>query len=75
MGTVVGDGKSQDMVSGRVASYRKTNCLDQATLTLSDIASNTTNDFHWIKSRDIEVVTTAALFDPLEGRESAPLLR
>jgi hypothetical protein len=64
MGAVLGDGKSNEMVCGRVASFSGTLRLSRATFTPSRVASDTRHLFHWIKTRVIERVTRAAMFDP-----------
>jgi hypothetical protein len=64
MGIILGDGKSTDMLCGRVMSSSNTLRLSRATFTPSDVSSDTTHlSFHWIKSKVIERVTRAALFD------------
>ena len=68
MGTLLGDGKSQDMSCGRVRAHIHTLRLSRAVFTPSDIADDTSQTFHWIKSRVIESVARAALFDPDQGR-------
>ncbi len=66
MGAVLGDGKSNDMLTGRVAASSGTLRLSRATFTPSVHASDTTTttSFHWITTRVIERVTRAAMFDP-----------
>ncbi len=68
MGTVLGDGKSQDLSCGRVSSQTNTLRLSRGVLTPSDVADDTAQSFHWIKTRVIEAVARAALFDPEQGR-------
>ena len=68
MGTLLGDGKSQDMSCGRVGAHTHTLRLSRAVFTPSDIADDTSQIFNWIKSRVIESVARAALFDPDQGR-------
>jgi hypothetical protein len=64
MAIILGDGKSTDMLCGRVMSSSNTLRLSRATFTPSDVAADT-GPFRlsWIKSRVIEQVTRAALFD------------
>jgi hypothetical protein len=64
MGAVLGDGKSKEMVCGRAVSSSGTLRLSRATFTPSRVASDTCHLFHWIKTRVIERVTRAAMFDP-----------
>jgi hypothetical protein len=64
MAIVLGDGKSTDMLCGRVMSHSNTLRLSRATFTPSDSAEETGGEhFKWIKSIVIERVTRAALFD------------
>ena len=63
MAAVLGDGKSNDMVCGRIMSSSRTLRLSRATYTPSRIAADTQNAFHWIKTKTIEIVTRAATFD------------
>jgi hypothetical protein len=64
MAIILGDGKSSDMLCGRVMSSSKTLRLSRATFTPSDVSSDTSHSLiNWIKSRVIEKVTRAALFD------------
>ena len=72
MGTLLGDGKSHDLSCGRVGAQTNTLRLSRAVLIPSDIADDTTQPFHWIKSRVIEAVARAALFDPELGRQAQP---
>jgi hypothetical protein len=72
MGTLLGDGKSQDMSCGRVGAQTNTLRLSRAVFTPSDIADNTAQAFHWVKSSVIEAVARAALFDPELGRQALP---
>jgi hypothetical protein len=54
MGAVLGGGKSNNMLSGRLGSFSQTlRCLSRATFTLSEVPSDTRNLFHWIKTRVI----------------------
>ena len=64
MGALLGDGKSNEMLCGRIASFSGTLRLSRATFTPSEVASDTRHLFHWIKTRVIERVTRAAMFDP-----------
>jgi hypothetical protein len=64
MAVILGDGKSTDMLCGRVMSHTNTLRLSRATFTPSDSAEETGSEqFNWIKSIVIERVTRAALFD------------
>ena len=67
MGTLLGDGKSHDMSCGHVGAYTKTLCLSRAVFTPLDVASETNNNFNWIKSNVVEVVACASLFNPMGG--------
>jgi hypothetical protein len=71
MGPVLGDGKSNDMLCGRVQSFTETLRIHRGVLTPSVQASETDLPFHWIKSRVIEQVTRAAMFDP-SNKERSP---
>ena len=64
MGGILRDGKSNGMLCDGVRSFPQTLCLSQATFTPSEVASDTRHLFHWIKTRVIERVTCAAMFDP-----------
>ena len=68
MGTLLGDGKSHDLSCGRVGAQTNTLRLSRAVLVPSDIAADTTQPYCWIKSRVIEALSRAALFDPELGR-------
>ena len=70
LGTVLGDGKSNDMLCGRVGSFTNTLRLSRATFTPSYLASETNNTFHWIHSNVIERVTRAAMFDSESAERS-----
>jgi hypothetical protein len=72
MGFLLGDGKSQDMATGRVAAFTNTFRLCRAAFIPSDIASDTDKSVPWIKTAVIEHVVRAAMFDPMAGRESLP---
>jgi hypothetical protein len=63
MAAVLGDGKSNDMLAGRVMSFSCTHRLSRPAFIPSVVASNTCKRLHWIKSQVIEVVTHAAIFD------------
>jgi hypothetical protein len=64
MAIILGDGKSTDMLCGRVMSSSSTLRLSRATFTPSDVAADTSPlSISWIKSRVIEELTRAALFD------------
>jgi hypothetical protein len=64
MAIILGDGKSADMLCGRVMSSSNTLHLSRATFTPSDVSSDTCPLLiNWIKSRVIEQVTRAALFN------------
>jgi hypothetical protein len=69
MGAVLGDGKSNEMVCGRVASFSGTLHLLRATFTPSRVASDTRHLFHWIKTIVIERVTRAAMFNPSNKKD------
>ncbi len=64
MGAVLGDGKSNNILCGRVGSFSRTLRLSRATFTPSEVASDTSHLFHWIKTSVIERVTRAAMFNP-----------
>ena len=72
MGTLLGDGKSQDISCGRLGAHTNTLRLSRAVFTPSDTADDTAQVFHWIKSGVIEAVARAALFDPELGRQTQP---
>jgi hypothetical protein len=56
MGAFLADGKSNEMLCGRVAPFSGTLCLSQATFTQSEVASDARHLFHWIKTRVIEKI-------------------
>jgi len=62
MGAVLGDGKSNDMLCGRVGAFSNTLRLSRATFTPSHFASDTGLTHHWIRSNVIEHVTRAAMY-------------
>ena len=63
MAIVLGDGKSTDMLCGRVMSNSKTLRLSWTSFTPSDAAAESSVDFDWIKSNVIESATRAALYN------------
>jgi hypothetical protein len=64
MAIILGDGKSTDMLCGRVMLHSNTLRLSRATFAPSALAKETRSDlFNWTKSNVIEQVTRAALFD------------
>jgi hypothetical protein len=69
MAIALSDGKSSDMLCGRVMSQSNCLRLSRATFTPSDSAADTTDDHVWIKSNVIEIVTRAALYDVLARDE------
>jgi hypothetical protein len=71
MAVILGDGKSTDMLCGRVMSHSNTLRLSRATFTPSDSAKETRSDqTKWIKSSVIERVTRAVLCDPTCRRDT-----